>query len=112
MALKFEKPGKKKKSSKIMNSIQRRHNIKTPKEKHCRWCDIETGTECFRHCEIPLLKHRHGKGLGVKIDDNLTVWGCQDCDSEMSQKPFGATETEIFRWENKWLIGICETHLV
>lgn len=109
---KSEKPGMKPKSTKIKNSAVRLHDLTPPKEKHCRWCNVETGSENFRHCEIPLLKHRHGKGWGVKIDDNLSVWGCAKCDSEMSQKPFEATETEMLRWENKWLIGICESHLV
>jgi len=105
-----------KKGSKIKNRRVRVHDIRQPKEKHCRWCGRETGTECFRHCEIPLLKMKYGKGMGVKIDDSLTVWGCYECDLKMSTKlnPLDEDYTfeKLIEWENKWMMGIIETHLV
>jgi len=106
------KPGPPKKPAKILNRSARQHDIKPPEKKHCRWCKRVTGSECFRHCEIPELKFKYGKGLAIKVDDNLTVWGCDDCDREMSRKPWRATELEMLQWENKWLMGILETHLV
>lgn len=50
--------------------------------------------------------------MGTKIDDSLTVWGCYRCDIEMSTKPHSATEKIMLEWENKWMMGIIETHLV
>lgn len=102
--MKFKKPGIKKK--------QKRPKLKPPEEKHCRWCGETTDTECYRHCEVPYFKFRYGKGIGVKVDDNLTVWGCMKCDVKMSTKPYNATELELLKWEYEWLRGIIETNLV
>ena len=107
--MKFEKPGPKKKTAKIKNSKTRLHDIKKPAEKHCRWCGVETGTECFRHAEVTWMKHKYGFGTGRKVDDNLTVWGCEKCDRKYSKKPL---EKYVDIWEYAWMKGIIETHLV
>lgn len=115
----IEKPGKKKKPAKIQNKTTRLHDIEPPKEKHCRWCNVETGTENFRHSEDPEVKFLSGGGItGGKINDNHTAWGCADCDLEMSTKPFKkhnedpiSFKIRYLEWQNKWRLGVIKTHL-
>lgn len=123
----FPKPGKKKKSAKIMNKKIRIHDIEKPKETHCRFCGLPDDGSCyFHHCEIPYLKIKYGSGTSRKINDNLTVWAHHTCGSEMSIHPImdsskvvsffshhkKVDSRYILEWELKWLYGIIETWLV
>lgn len=116
----YPKPGPKKRSIRKKNATIRLHNLTIPKRKDCRWCNVETGTECFRHAEDPELKFLDGGGImGGKINDNLTVWGCYNCDLEMSERPIQKRKEVGFdfrerylEWQNKWRLGIIRTHLM
>ncbi len=111
---KIEKPGKKTKTAKISNSTPRLHDIKLPKEKHCRNCGQETGTECMRHSESRVIKFLDGGGIiGGKINDNLSAWLCMQCDGEMSYPlPKNASEQRINNHALKWALAIIRTHLL
>lgn len=87
MSDKKEKPGNKKVATKIKNKSKvRLHDIKKPEKKHCRRCNIETGTERFAHYE-GYRKPEFGKGIGIKCNDNMTAWLCQRCTDTMDKKP-------------------------
>jgi hypothetical protein len=108
----FEKPGPKKKSTKIMNRKSRLHDIKKPSDLSCKRCDIETGTERFSHYE-GFRKHQFGKGTGVKCDDSMTAFLCQKCTDIMDKQP----DRTILGYPEKshseeWLYLICKTHLL
>jgi hypothetical protein len=116
----FKKPGEKIKKKKKTSRFTVRE-IEPPEEKHCRWCDIETGTESYRHSEDPEIKFLVGGGIMAdKINDRLSVWACDVCDTEMSTKPFfnpAKIEKTLFdiiflKWQNKWKIGIIKTWLL
>ena len=107
---KYEKPGKKIKHAKIINTRSRVHKIEKPKDEYCRFCGAPNDGTCyFHHCEIPYLKLKYGKGMGRKVDDNLSVWGHFACGEKMSNLP---ENKYIKEWENKWLMAIVETWLV
>ena len=107
---KFKKPGKKTKQAKIINTRSRVHKIEKPKDEYCRFCGAPNDGSCYwHHCEVPSLKIKYGKGIGVKIDDNLSVWAHGKCGDNMSDLPALNNQKE---WENIWLLGIIESHLV
>ena len=103
MGLKFEKPGKKKKTAKIKNAT-RLHDLKIPEDKYCRICNQpDDGTCYYHHSEIPYYKHKYGKGTGAKVNDKLTVWAHHKCGTELSVKPNKeAPEIEHLRYEVVW----------
>jgi hypothetical protein len=112
VSLKYTKPGKKKKRSKILNRKARIHDIEKPKETHCRFCgEPDDGTCYFHHCEVTYLKIKYGSGTACKVNDNLTVWGHHKCGTDMSIKPV-SDDFEIMAWINKWYLGIIETWLI
>jgi hypothetical protein len=84
--MKFSKPGKAKKTSKIKNKSSRRHDIAKPKILKCCRCKKETDTIRLVHYE-GIYKHKYGKGTGLKVNDNLISLLCNDCDIIMSTKP-------------------------
>ena len=87
--------------------------LKPPKNKECRWCDIETGTECYRHAEDEMIKYLSGGGcMGMKIPDQFTVWGCQKCDDKYSIKPNRSKYILTLEHSLKWAIGIIKTWLM
>lgn len=108
------KPGPKKKSAKIKNKAPRLHDINPPKEKHCRCCGLETGTECYRHAESRLIKFLCGGGImGGKIPDSMTGWMCALCDHKLSDPlPKDTPEIEVLRHAWEWSMVIFKTHLL
>jgi hypothetical protein len=109
---KFKKPGKKEKKAKILNRKVRQHDIPVPEEKHCRLCGIETGTEALRHYE-GVFKHLWGKGVGLKVNDNLVSWLCYECDKRLSTPlPKDVPDLEKYHREVNWLKTIIETKLL
>jgi hypothetical protein len=92
MTLKFEKPGKKKKT---------RAKIKPPIDRYCRRCGKETGTERICHYE-GMYKHKYGKGVGKKVNDLLVSLLCFDCDVIMSTKPDKNDYIKILEFEVEW----------
>ena len=107
------KPGLKEKSTKIHNKRGRTHDIDKPETLYCRACKSTTGTECWRHAEVPWLKWAFGSGTGAKVDDNLTAWLCMDCDSVYSKKPEkDASLLELAEYDVKWLTVIILSHLL
>ena len=66
----------------------------------------------MRHIEDAWWKHHFGKGMAIKVDDNLTALLCDDCDRIYSRKPNkNAQYLEHLEHENKWLKAIILTHL-
>lgn len=124
---KHSKPGDKVKSSRIWNKKQRLHNIEKPEKLHCRRCNIETGTERFAHYE-GFRKHEFGKGIGKKLDDNLSAFLCQKCTDIMDEKPVDITryysnqknsqQSQIhkefleYKHSEEWMYLILKTHLL
>ena len=111
--LKYPKPGKtKKKKQTYLKSSSR--GLKRPDEMICQWCGIESPTCCFRHAEDDIIKFLDGGGIaGGRINDNLTVFGCYDCDQKYSKKPDrDASEIVKLRHSIAWAVGIIKTHLL
>ena len=110
----FPKPGAKSKTTKIKNRSPRLHNLTPPKNKYCRHCGVEKGTECFRHTESRIIKFLDSGGImGGKINDNLTAWLCLECDFELSYK---LDKNSSWQQERShallWAIAIIKTHLL
>ena len=101
---KIDKPGLKKKESKIKNSAPRLHDIEIPKERHCWICNLPDDQTCYyHHCEVPYYKIKYGSGTAKKIDDRLTVWGHHKCGTELSiQLAKDAPEIEHLKYEIAW----------
>ena len=99
-----EKPGEKKKESKIKNSAPRLHDINPPKEKHCWVCNLPDDKTCyFHHCEVPYYKIKYGSGMARKLDDRLVIWAHHKCGTELSIHPDkDAPEIEHSRYEVVW----------
>jgi len=112
-----EKPGAKPKTAKIKNSTKRVHDLTPPKEKHCRHCDTETGTEAMRHSESRVIKFLDKGGImGAKINDNLTAWLCFACDQKLSA-PVMEEDPELIDRALRdhalaWSLAIIRTHLL
>ena len=85
-----------------------------PKNKHCRRCGVESGTECFRHSESRIIKFLVGGGIiGSKIPDILTGWLCEKCDQELSEPlSKNATKEQEEKHAYEWLLSIVKTHLI
>lgn len=112
--MKHEKPGPKKKTSKIKNKGPRLHDLKPPDKKHCRGCGQETGTEAFRHAESRLVKFMSGGGItGGKINDRLTGWLCMDCDAIYSEQlEKNASYNDLLVHAYNWMTVIIKTWLI
>ena len=85
--------------------------LKKPDDLSCKWCGIETGTECYRHAEATAIKMLSGGGIwNGKIPDKYTCWGCLDCDMKYSTKPDRDAPQEIHdKHESDWWTGIKNT---
>jgi hypothetical protein len=104
--IKAEKPGKTKKPKGV-------DILKPPKNKECRWCGVDTGTECYRHAEDDTIKYLSGGGImGGKIPDQFTVWGCDKCDRKYSTKPDKDNYIRQLEHSLRWSTGIIKTWLV
>lgn len=87
--------------------------LKPPNEKHCRWCDIEHGHECYRHPEDETIKYLSGGGhMGGKSPDQFAVWGCASCDIKYSNKPDKKDYVANLEHSLKWSTGIFKTWLI
>lgn len=89
--------------------------MKPPVDKHCRRCGRTTKTECYRHCENRIIKFELGGGgiMGGKIDDRLTAWICQKCDSELSAPlPKDCSEEFLLFHAVEWFKAIFKTWLL
>jgi hypothetical protein len=75
----FEKPGPKKKSSKIKRTV-RLHSTKSGTR--CVRCGVEDGTIVPAHYS-GFRKHTYGSGTGLKVDDRLTADLCRKCHEYM-----------------------------
>jgi hypothetical protein len=126
----YPKPGPKQKSSKIHNKSKTRiHDIEKPSDKKCRRCEVETGTEAYRHLES-FRKYMFGKGMAKKCDDHLTAWLCSKCTEIMDRKPdkfmyadpmargidqeleLLKGDYEVMKHSEEWLFLVCKTWLV
>ena len=101
--MKFLKPGKHKKKKEKMPP--------PPVKKHCRRCGITTGTERLCHYEGE-FKHKYGKGVAVKVNDNLISLLCFDCDAIMATKPDKEDITKLLEFEVEWCWLIIEYGLL
>lgn len=116
---KFKKPGPHKKKTRKTERAKIRE-IEKPKSLECKWCNVETGTECYRHAEDPEIKFLVGGGIvGGKNPDQLSSWGCDDCDREMSTKPHQHPQEtwyefkiRFLEWQNKWKLGVIKSWLL
>lgn len=94
--MKYPKAGKHKK--------QKRPKIKSPIERYCRKCFVETKTERWCHAESRIIKFESGGGVvGGKIPDDQTAWICFSCDSELSQPlPKDSSQEELENHADEW----------
>jgi hypothetical protein len=92
----YPKPGPNKKNKKKMP--------KPPVEKHCRSCNIPTGTERWCHAESKLIKFKSGGGImGGRIPHDKTAWLCFDCDIKHSHAlPKNATQKQLESHAEEW----------
>jgi hypothetical protein len=113
--MKLEKPGPKKKKTKIHNR-PRLHDIKPPIiDDVCsaEGCD-ESETLRWCHCEDDTIKFMDGGGIvGGKINDNLTALLCAKHDLEYSLKP-DRNSPQIWKDMHtlKWALAIIRSHLL
>lgn len=52
--------------------------LKAAKDQACVLCG-RRGSTVSAHCNMT----EHGKGIGIKAPDCLTVWACMDCHKEL-----------------------------
>lgn len=110
---KFKKPGPKKKKVK-KTSRSKVREIEQPEDKHCRVCNVKTGTECYRHVESRLIKFVFGGGItGGKLPDKLTAWACSECDAKLSVPlDKNASMEELLNHAFNWYTAISKTWLI
>jgi hypothetical protein len=110
---KVDKPGVKVKSVEKVKRLKfsKTVEIEPPKERYCRRCERETGTECYRHDESR-RKSKFGKGYGKKVKHRRSAWLCNDCDAVMSPDlPKTATENEQLRRDLEWSDLAYDSHV-
>ena len=111
-------PNQLKKDTKLPPNSKKK--LVPPGEKHCRKCDIETGTECYRHVESRVIKFLDKGGImGGKVNDNLTAWLCFECDQKLSSPVIKKETPSINDIDNlvrdhalAWALAIIKTHLI
>jgi hypothetical protein len=113
--MKHEKPGPKPKKSKISNRSPRIHDMPKPTvDDVCSFCDLPSGTLAWRHAEDDTIKWLDGgKGVGQKINDNLSALACARCDVIYSTKPHrNAPEIEKLRHSIAWGCAVIKSRLL
>ena len=113
-SVKQEKPGNKKKETKIKNSI-RIHDIKKPGELICSYCDTLDESCIYCHPEDNEIKFIFGgHGTGEKVTDEIVALLCLKCRTELDDKPEKYSIEAVDRIANlehsiKWAKAIIKT---